>query len=186
MRLVLDLCETTKKQTSGYFNIFHNGKIDPSGLVKGWAIQNAANILRKEEFTDFYISAGGDIEVSGRNFLNEKWTVGIRNPFDVSQIVKVLAVSDVGVATSGIYERGLHIYNPKNKEAPVSEIVSLTVIGANVYEADRFATAAFAMGKKGIGFIEKLKGLEAYMIDKNKTAVYTSGFEKYVKKDEND
>jgi len=60
------------------------------------------------------------------------------------------------------------------------DIASITIIGPNVYDADRFATAAFAMGKRGIQFIEKLAGFEGYMIDMRGIATYTSGFERYV------
>ena len=69
--------------------------------------------------------------------------------------------------------------NPKTKVA-AAEIASISVIGPNVYEADRFATAAFAMGEKGIEFIEGLKGFEGYMIKNNQIAVMTSGFKKYL------
>ncbi len=63
----------------------------------------------------------------------------------------------------------------------VEGVVSLTVVGPNIYEADRFATAAFAMGEAGIMFIEKLPGFEGYMVNDNGIATFTSGFEKYVK-----
>jgi thiamine biosynthesis lipoprotein len=92
----------------------------------------------------------------------------------------VLSVSDCGVATSGTYVRGQHIYNPKNEDQPITDILSLTVIGPDVYEADRFATAAFAMGRSGIDFIEVLSGFEGYMIDKDKQATYTTDFARYV------
>ena len=77
-------------------------------------------------------------------------------------------MKDEGVATSGTYIRGLHIYNPRGGNEPVSDIVSLTVIGPNIHDADRFATAAFAMGAAGINFIEQLPGYEGYIIDKDK------------------
>ena len=93
--------------------------------------------------------------------------------------MKTLWLQDCGIATSGTYIRGQHIYNPKKRGEPVTEIVSLTVIGPNVYEADRFATAAFAMGSAGIHFIEDLEGFEGYMIDPHGLATYTSGFERY-------
>src|SRR5258706_490587 len=126
------------------------------------------------------VDAGGDIQVFGKNNEGRDWRVGIRNPFNMDEIVKVLAVSDCGVATSGTYVRGQHIYNPKDSEETIPEIVSLTVIGPNIYDADRFATAAFAMGRDGIIFIERLEGFEGYMIDKNGLATLTSGFEGYV------
>jgi FAD:protein FMN transferase len=92
----------------------------------------------------------------------------------------VLALSDCGVATSGTAIRGQHIYDPLQPGVPLLEVLSLTVIGPNIYEADRFATAAFAMGKRGIQFIETLPGFEGYLIDANARATYTSRFERYV------
>ncbi len=179
MEQVMALCDKTKSQTGGYFDIRHKGRMDPSGLVKGWAIQNAAILLRKQGVEDFYIEAGGDIAAYGANNQGEAWLVGIRSPFNISDIVKVIKVADKGVATSGTYIRGQHIYNPLSSRE-VTKIKSLTVIGPDIYEADRFATAAFAMGERGIDFIEALPGFEGYLIDGSKTATYTSGFERYV------
>lgn len=181
MKIVMRLCEETKEKTDGYFDIVTSaGMQDPSGLVKGWSIYNAAELLKKEGFYNFCIDAGGDIELRGKNGEGKPWRVGVKNPFNQKEIVKVLDVSGVGVATSGTYLRGQHIYNPKEHYRPASEMVSLTVVGPNVYEADRFATPAFAMGKCGIFFLEDLSGLEAYGIDGDGVATMTSGFEKYV------
>lgn len=177
---VLRLCEQTKQETDGYFDIYHQGKIDPSGLVKGWAIQNAAKQLATK-FAHFYVEAGGDIQVKGKNANGEVWTVGIRHPQEHDKIVKVLEIKDKGVATSGTYERGQHVYDPFNPKQPLDEIVSLTVIGPNVYEADRFATAAFAMGRKGIEFINQLPGFAAYQIDCQGMALMTSNMAEYVR-----
>jgi thiamine biosynthesis lipoprotein len=180
MQVVLAMCEETKKQTNGYFDIKKpDGKIDPSGLVKGWAIWNAAKLLEKKGLKNFYVDAGGDIQPHGHDGNGEKWAVGIKNPFNASENIKVVYVKEEGVATSGTYIRGLHIYNPRASNQPVDNIVSLTVIGPNIHDADRFATAAFAMGADGIQFIEQLSGYEGYIIDKNKIATMTTGFEKY-------
>lgn len=178
MKKILSLCEKTKKETNGYFEININGKLDPSGIVKGFAINESAKLLRKKGYKNFYVEIAGDVEVVGKSF-EEPWNVGIQNPFDKSKIVKKLEISNKGIATSGNYAKGEHIINPKNKKT-ADEIASITVIGPNIYEADRFATAAFAMGEKGIEFISFLKGFEGYMIKKDKTAVFTVDFEKYV------
>ena len=180
MTAVIELCEQTKQQTNGYFDIKHHGKLDPSGLVKGWAINNAANRLVDSGVQNFYIEAGGDIQVRGSNATNEAWAVGIRNPFNLEEIIKVVRLSSEGIATSGTYIRGQHIYNPRLPDQKLQSVESLTVIGPNIYEADRFATAAFAMGSAGISFIEATPGLEGYMVDDHKMATYTSGFERYV------
>jgi len=180
MQLIFALAELTRQETDGYFNIRHNGSIDPSGIVKGWAIQNAADLLLDLGYQNFYVDAGGDVQVMGRNAQGESWRLGIGNPFNLQQVVKTLGLSDCGIATSGTYIRGSHIYNPLDAGDPLDEIVSLSVIGPNVYEADRFATAAFAMGRDGIRFIEQLDGFEGYMIDRKGLATLTTGFARYV------
>ncbi len=186
MEEVFRLSEETKKLTNGYFDIKKpDGSYDPSGLVKGWAIYNAAKILENLGFKNYYVEAGGDIEVNGKNEKGEKWSIGIKNPFDKSEkeIIKVVYLENEGIATSGTYLRGQHIYNPHDgSDMPITDIISLTVIGPNIYEADRFATAAFAMGKEGINFIENLSGFEGYMIDTDGIATMTTGFNKYLTK----
>ena len=184
MRAIFALAEQTRQQTAGYFDIARDGVYDPSGVVKGWAIYQAAQIMRLAGCRNFYVDAGGDIPVVGKNSQGRPWCVGIRNPFNMHEIVKVLAVSNCGVATSGTYIRGQHIYNPKTDGPLVTDIVSLTVIGPNIYEADRFATAAFAMGEQGIRFIERLEGFEGYIIDRHGQATFTSGFARYIHNDQ--
>lgn len=180
MQTIFALAEQTCLETDGYFNIQFNDTYDPSGIVKGWAIYNAAQLLHANGFENFYVNAGGDIQMSGFNGDGENWRVGLRNPFNPKEIVKVLSVTDCGVATSGTYVRGQHIYNPLDKNQLMTAILSLTVIGPDIYEADRFATAAFAMSRYGINFIESLDGFEGYMIDQEKQATFTTGFEKWV------
>ncbi len=126
------------------------------------------------------MDAGGDIQAHGLSSDGKLWRVGIRNPFNLKENVKIITPGEHGVATSGTYERGQHIYNPHNPAKHIEEIVSLTVIGPNVYDADRFATAAFAMGAKGIHFIEQLPGYDGYMIDRAGVATATSNFHTYV------
>ena len=141
MEEILHLAENLKNETGGYFDVKRpDGKIDPSGIVKGWAIKNAADILRGLGYKRFYVDAGGYAEIVGKD-----WKCGIRNPFNVSEIVKVLKLSDCGIATSGTYERGQHIYDPVGAKNQIDDIVSLTVIGPDVFEADKFSTPAFAM-----------------------------------------
>jgi thiamine biosynthesis lipoprotein len=182
MKTVFELAEKTKQETNGYFDIIDNqGKFDPSGLVKGWAILNAAQIIKNLGFDHFYVEAGGDIQVSGHNNQHQPWKIGIKNPFNPTEIVKTVYLKhNEGIATSGSYERGSHIYNPKNRTEQLATILSITVIGANIYEADRFATAAFAMQQEGIHFIEALPGFEGYSIDNKGIATMTSHFKNYL------
>lgn len=178
MKEILFLCEETKKETSGYFDIKRNGILDPSGLVKGYAINHGANILKNKGFKNIYVEIAGDIQVFGKDENSENWKIGIQNPFNLDEVIKVVSLSNKGIATSGTYTRGNHIYNPKSKSKN-KDIISVTIIGPNVYEADRFATAIFAMGEKGLDFLATLNGFEGYIIKRDKKAIYTKGFERY-------
>ncbi|MBN9544788.1 MAG: FAD:protein FMN transferase [Alphaproteobacteria bacterium] len=181
MREIVALCEKARQDTAGYFNISRpDGTIDPCGMVKGWAIRNAARQLDDMGFRNYCVEAGGDIQCRGINDKGGEWTVGIRNPFSRDEIVKVIRPRGHGVATSGNYIRGDHIYNPHTGRYGSDDIVSLTVIGPDVLEADRYATAAFAMGRQGIHFIEHLPDLEGYEIDAAGTARMTSGLKNYL------
>ncbi len=179
MREVLALSEQTRRETDGYFDVRAKGRFDPSGLVKGWAIARAARLLDDDGFISFCIEAGGDMEIRGANDEGSPWSIGIRSPFEPSKLVRRLSLTNRGIATSGTYIRGAHIWNPRTGTA-ADEIASMTVIGPDVYEADRFATAAFAMGRDGVNFLASLPDVDAYMIEKTGTATFTPGFARYI------
>jgi thiamine biosynthesis lipoprotein len=181
MKEILALAEKTKKDTNGYFSVIRpDGSLDPSGIVKGWAINKAATVVKRLGYKNYFLDIGGDIQSSGTDEQGKKWTIGIRNPFNQAEIVKVVCPQGQGVATSGTYIRGQHIYNPHQPSQAINDIVSLTVVGPDVYEADRFATAAFAMGKEGVMFIEQLPNFEGYCIDAQGVATMTTGFDRHV------
>lgn len=179
MQAVLELAERTKQQTNGYFDVWHEGAFDPSGIVKGWAIQRVADWLRSEGLADFYVEAGGDIMTGGVNEAGQPWRIGIRNPFHRQEVVKVVMATNLGVATSGTAIRGQHIYDPHAPSKEFHDIASLTVVAPNIIDADRFATAAFAMGPQGLSFIQQRPGLEGYQIGVDGMATMTSGFERH-------
>jgi FAD:protein FMN transferase len=181
MKEVLQLSAITRDQSKGFFQIRKaDGTLDPSGIVKGWAINNAAKIIRNRGHEDFFIEAGGDVQSGGLNGEGCEWRIGIRSPFHSDEIIKVVAPRGKGMATSGTYVRGQHIYNPHTPAAKIEDIVSLSVIGPNILEADRFATAAFAMGDQGIYFIENLPGFEGYVVNAQGIATQTTGFGAFV------
>lgn len=182
MHEVFALAEDEKRKTGGYFDIKKpDGSTDPSGIVKGWAIKRAAEILRGAGCKYFYIDAGGDIQASAPHG-SRPWKVGIRSPFNRGEIIKSLDISDNGVATSGTYIRGQHIYDPHRPGQEIADIVSITVVADDIYKADIAATAAFAMGSRGVEFVSNMPGYEAYQIDANGNALMTKGFSKYVSK----
>jgi len=179
MQEVLRLSEETKQMTDGYFDVWFQGRFDPSGLVKGWAIARAARLLDGFGFVSFCIEAVGDIEIRGANDEGIPWEIGLRSPFEPRKLIRKLSLTNRGIATSGTYIRGEHIYNPRTG-ARANEISSLTVVATDVYEADRLATAAFAMGREGITFLASLPDVDGYMVEPSRTATFTPGFARYI------
>ncbi len=179
LKEILQICFEYERKTQGYFQINYNGIIDPSGLVKSYAIDKAYSII-KEHYDDFYLEVGGDIVVSKPIDSVQSWTIGVRNPFEFNQIVKTIVLQNGAVATSGNYVKKNHIFNPLNGQI-IANPVSLTVIGRSIIDTDVIATAAFAMGPSGINWLEKLSGFEAYMIESDQQATMTSYFEEYIK-----
>ncbi len=177
LKELLTWADKTKHESNKYFDVWHNHTFDPSGIVKGWALKKASEMLRKVA-DNFYIEAGGDIQVAGINETSVPWRIGIRNPFNRHENVAVIGLSDYAVATSGTAIRGQHIYDPVHGDL-LEDIVSLSVVAPDIIDADRIATAAFAMGIRGIEFIETLPGYEGYMISKDAVATMTSNWHRF-------
>lgn len=181
MTEVFALAEKTRIESGGYFDICRpDGSIDPSGIVKGWAIHNVARRLKASGAFNFFVDAGGDVQASGKAAHGGDWMTGIRHPFDENAIIETVRLNGSGIATSGNYVRGSHIYNPHDPQSGTGQAVSLTVIGPDVLEADRFATAAFAMGEDGIYFIEDMPDLEGLLVTADGIMTKTTGFGAFV------
>jgi thiamine biosynthesis lipoprotein len=166
---VLTRCLELERATHGYFSVRLRGHLDPSGLVKGWAIDHAAKRIAAPSFC---INAGGDVVARGR------WRIGIRHPLELDSLAAVLEVEDLAVATSGEYERGAHIVDPHTGAAPAG-LLSVTVVGPDLATADAYATAAFAMGADGPAWTATLRGYDAMCITADHRVLTTDGFARH-------
>lgn len=181
---VLRLCEQVRVDTNGAFDVFEvpapNGTtFDPSGLVKGWSIERAAQMLESHGFANFCINAGGDVAVRGHSSGDVGWRIGIRHPeVDQALAIVVEAEDRLAIATSATYERGAHIFDPVTGW-PVTSLASATVIGPDLTLADAYATAVFVMGLEALEWIESIDGYEIYLITHDGTTHWSPGFSAY-------
>jgi FAD:protein FMN transferase len=176
LQWIVDRCERLRRETGGYFDAYANGAFDPSALVKGWAVQRAADGLRAAGVVSFCVNAGGDVVAHGRPDAERPWRVGVRHPHDPQALASVVEVDgDLAVATSGLYERGNHIITPSSGRAP-DGVLSVTVVGSDLGLADAYATAAFAMGRAGPEWTLGLDDYEAMTILADETVLMTPGF----------
>ncbi|MDQ2741494.1 MAG: FAD:protein FMN transferase [Chloroflexota bacterium] len=190
VREILELGEELRTKTDGYFDIrtdhlpislrtvnglLTSSGLDPSGLVKGWSVDRATQIIEEAGAGNYSINAGGDLRVRGGALPETHWRIGIRHPLLPDKVAAVVEVNDLAVATSGTYERGRHIVNPHTGEPP-SGILSVTVVGRDLAMSDAYATAAFAIGIEGQTWTARLFGYEAMTILEDESVLSTRWF----------
>jgi thiamine biosynthesis lipoprotein len=176
LRLVLDRCADLWRETDGYFDAYATGPLDPSGYVKGWSVEVASARLAEAGSTRHHINAGGDIRMRGHGPDDRPWRVGIRHPWQADKLAWVLAVAEGAVATSGTYERGAHVWNPRTGKAAAG-LRSVTVAGPDLAVADAYATAALAMGEPGLAWLAKrvAEGYESAAVTEDGRAFTSPG-----------
>lgn len=176
MRHVLNACADLWRETDGYFDAYATGPLDPSGYVKGWSVEVASARLAAAGSTRHFINAGGDIRMRGLNAEGKPWRVGIQHPWEADKLSWVLTLTDGAVATSGSYERGDHVRNPRTGK-PARGLKSVTVVGPDLARADAYATAGLAMGEAGITWLARraAEGYDSAVVTDDGRAFTSSG-----------
>jgi len=182
---VLRRCEELISETDGVFDVWNlpspNGtRFDPCGYVKGWSIERAAALVEAQGVHDYCINCGGDMALGGRNHDGAPWRIGIRHPDDPAAISIVIeAEGPMGIATSGSYERGAHILDPRDG-LPVTDLAGVTVVGPSIAEADAFATTVYVMGLSGLAWLERYPGYSACVMTHDGELFTTDQFDAHL------
>lgn len=184
---IWDACDEWQSKTNGWFNAMTpQNTFDPSGLVKTWAAQNAANVLLAAGISDFTLNAGGDVLIANGATEEIDWRIGISKTVSISSadagVLTVIDLKDTNfraLATSGSAERGDHIWNPKasNKDA-AKELLQVSVVAEDLVTADVWATAAFAEGTRAVQHLNQIDGIEALFVFANGELAATDNFAK--------
>jgi len=156
------------------------------GIAKGYAVDSASRILDSLGIKDFIIKAGGDMRVQGEAARNTPWVVGIRHPRKKDAIIASLPLKDISISTSGDYEHFFrkdgvlyhHIIDPRTG-FPARGCQSVTILGPDTMTTDALSTAVFVMGpEKGMALVERLRGIEAIIVDSMGVKHTSRGFRK--------
>ncbi|MDM7853532.1 FAD:protein FMN transferase [Cellulomonas alba] len=161
LRLVERLCRTAVERTAGAFDPWRwRDGFDPTGLVKGWAVARAGELLREVD-GDVLVDAGGDVLAWSRS--GRPWVVGIEDPTDRSRVLARVPLLDGAVATSGPAARGAHIVDPRTGE-PAAGVLSATVVGPSILWADVAATTAVVLGPAAEAWTSTLHGTSGLLV----------------------
>jgi thiamine biosynthesis lipoprotein len=183
VREVIALCDEARERSGGWFDADlpdpsspgGERRFDPTGLVKGWAIERVTRELSAAlPDHDVLVNAGGDVAVRCRRTDTPDWRLGIEDPADRSRILATVPLRTGGMATSGTAARGAHIVDPRSGE-PVARAGSVTVIGPDLMWADVHATAAFAMGAACEPYLATLAGHLSFVVRPDGTTATIPG-----------
>ncbi len=171
---VMDACTWLEHASDGAFAARRPEPphaLDPAGFVKGWAAERAARALTDARLTRWYVSVGGDICTSGTPPWSDHWQFAVADPRNASRAIASVDVpAGFAIATSGIGERGHHLWHGRSGTA-AAHYASLTVIGPTLAWADAFATAAFARGADGLEWLERFDDYVGFAVDHDGTIV---------------
>jgi thiamine biosynthesis lipoprotein len=166
-------CEVARDVSGGAFDPWKvAGGFDPSGYVKGWAADGVAQILRQAGCGHIQVNAAGDLTLRGGNLTSdgvvEPWKIGVVNPENTQEVLRIFEIFDGAIATSGTYERGAHITDPFSGLIAIGAR-SATVIGPDGGLADAMATALMVTGDAGANLFgqEELAQYSAWCIDRH-------------------
>jgi FAD:protein FMN transferase len=181
VREIIVLCDLLHEQTYGYFDARTRpwNRFDPSGVVKGWAAERAARLLIDHGVVHACVNAAGDVQVHGGRPDGAPWRIGVIDPAGPNRILRVVTGAELAVATSGVAERGPHVWTPD--DAPAEEVASATVVGPSLTLADGYATAAVAMGRRAPKLLDRLPAeYEVYIVWPDGTSWETPGFKAWM------
>lgn len=174
---VLDLCCEAKQLSGGWFDPWAMpGGVDPTGLVKGWAAEEALAGLAAAGVRSAIVNAAGDVTMlaeSGRT-----WRLGVRHPWRADALACIVETA-VPVATSGTYERPAQLIVPEAVAGRVDTSrrpVSATVIGPSLALADALATALCVGADEVLAMIDAEDGFEGYVIFDDGAEAWTPRF----------
>ena len=83
--------------------------MDLGGIVKEYAADRCAVLLRRLGLNHGFIDLGGDFHFLGSRINGDPWQVGIRDPEERDRAAADLSLSSGGLASSGNYERFIEI-----------------------------------------------------------------------------
>jgi thiamine biosynthesis lipoprotein len=173
---VLELCRMARTWSRGWFDPWAMpGGVDPTGLVKGWAVERARDVLRRAGAAAALVSGGGDLAVFGQPAPGQEWRAGIQHPWRRDALAGIIEVR-AAAATSGTYERGPHLIDPRTGQ-PGHRGVSATVTGPSLALADALATAVAVGGDDALDAIGALDGYAGYLIRPDGSEAYTGGID---------
>ena len=158
--------------------------LDLGSIAKGYAVDQVAELIRRDGVDDFLVEIGGEVYASGFRKDRRKWRVGVNRPNKgaaLNSLAGIVELRDRAMATSGDYRNYFevdektysHILDPRTGYPTANNVVSVSITAPTCILADGLATAVMVMGpEKGLALIESLVAVEAFIIVRNQGGLF--------------
>lgn len=155
-------------------------RIDYSGIAKGYAVDQLAELTSRLECENYLVDIGGEVRVNGTNVSGNPWRVGIENPQDPEQVLGYLELSSGAVATSGTYRNMMsidgeplsHLIDPISGRPVDHEVILASVYTEEATTADAWATALAVKGiEASMELIDRWR-LSALLVERTSTGEF--------------
>lgn len=188
-----DIEETLSNIGYQYLKLYKNSaeitrshvKLDLGGIAKGYAAEEVKKVVQKYEIKHAFVNLGGNVLVIGDKVDGSPWKIGIQDPREGrGNVMAIIDAVDLTIVTSGNYERYFeedgklyhHIIDPKTGYPAENNLLSVSIISKNSFDADALSTAVYVMGlERGMQFIEKMENIDVMFITKELDVYFSSG-----------
>jgi thiamine biosynthesis lipoprotein len=150
--------------------------VDLSSIAPGYAVDQVAELIRKEGVLQFLVEIGGEVRAGGSRLDGRRWRVGIGRPkVDAApdEVYRVAPLRDAAFSTSGDYRnyfvrngvRYSHVLDPRTGRPVANGVVSVSILAPDCTLADGLSTAVMVLGvEAGLALVERLDGVEGLVV----------------------
>lgn len=171
-------------------------KLDLGGIAKGYAAEEVKKVVEKYDIEHAFVNLGGNVLVIGDKVDGSPWKIGIQDPREGrGNVMAIVDAVDLTIVTSGNYERYFeedgklyhHIIDPKTGYPAENNLLSVSIISENSFDADALSTAVYVMGlKKGMNFIKNMEDIDVMFITEDLDVYLSSGLKDIVEINDSD
>lgn len=166
-----------KRDSHGYFDPYYKGHYDPTGLTKGWIIEQVFErclmpLLQFPQILGVSLNGAGDLQVASQADGDFSWQVGIENPQDLQKILAAYPMRQGGLATSGLSKRGQHL-----QILGQADLLQVSILSDSLTWSDTWATALFAAGLEAAQPLIKQFALTGLLVTQDQLYLYQDGQE---------
>ncbi len=160
-------------------------RVDLGALAKGYIADRVKALLLDRGVQSGVIDLGRNILLLGEKPGQKPFSIGIQSPGAAGEMVRVLALRDKSLVTSGTYERFFeqdgrhyhHVLDPFTGFPADRGLLAVTILSDSSLWGDALSTACLLLGaERGMALVDSIPEAEALFVLADGSVQTTAGF----------